>query len=181
MEQFFSHLDKFTFFSYLALSIVVLSFFMGKKSKMPYKPLLFSNLGFFIYRFTSESYLGIDFAMYFILSSIFCAAWFLIIKNIEEEENDDRILLKGGRYRIIGEDNRRLQNKDSKWVSLGFLNTILEGAMTFASGRVQNKVSAYYDDFSENDLEYYCHPQRRYINFCTYLILITILGSFFFI
>lgn len=180
MEQFFLHLEKFTFFSYLALVIVVLSFFMGKRSKSPYKPLLFSNVGFFIYRFTSESYLGIDFAMYFILISIFCATWFLIIKNIEEEENEDRILLRGGRYMVVGDENR-LQNGVSKSFSIPFLNTIFEGVMNFTSGRAQNQISAYFDDFSGNDQVHYCHPQRKYINFCKYLILIAILGSFFFI
>lgn len=184
MEQFFLHLEKFTFFSYLALVIVVLSFFMGKRSKSPYMPLLFSNLGFFIYRFTSESYLGIDFAMYFILISIFCATWFLIIKNIEEEENEDRILLRGGRYIIIEGENQssnRLENEDSKSFSIAFLNTIFEGVMNFTSGKAQNQISAYFDGFSGNDQVQYYHPQRTYINICMYLILIAILGSFFFI
>ncbi|MET0760639.1 MAG: hypothetical protein ABWZ56_09480 [Flavobacterium sp.] len=176
--------------SYLALVIVVWSFFMGKKSNTPYKSLLFSNLGFFIYRFSIDSYLGInsylatDFAMYFILSSTLCATWFLLIKNSEDEKNEDRGFVRESQNMIYEDVELRfdqLQNKVSKSAGLGFFNYVFEGTMHITSDKRQNKFSRLFNVISGEEKGYYEHPQRVYINCCTYLILIAILGSFFFI
>lgn len=190
MEQIFLNLQNFTFLSYLALTIVVLSFFMGKKSNTPYKSLLFSNLGFFLYRFSIDSFLGInsylgtDFAMYFILISTLCATWFLLIKNNEDEKNEDRGFVRETQNMIYEDVEPRLdqlQNSVSKSAGLVFFNYVLEGTMHVTSDKGQNKFSSFFGDFSGGEKGYYEHPQRVYINCCTYLILIAILGSFFLI
>lgn len=191
MEQIFLNLQNFTILSYLALTIVVLSFFMGKKSNTPYKSLLFSNLGFFLYRFSIDSFLGInsylgtDFAMYFILSSTLCATWFLLIKNNEDEKNEDRGFVRETQNMIYEDVEPRLddqlQNGVSKSAGFGFFNYVLEGAMHVTSDKGQNISSRFFGDFSAKEKGYYEHPQRVCIKCFTYLILIAILGSFFFI
>ncbi|MFE3869152.1 hypothetical protein ACFX5E_13885 [Flavobacterium sp. LS2P90] len=94
MDSIFLHLQNFTVVSYIAFGIVLTSFFLESKSNSPYKSLLLSNSGFGIYNFTLLTSSEIDFPIYFILLSFLICSWFFVLKNIEEEEDEDRGFLR---------------------------------------------------------------------------------------
>lgn len=94
MDSIFLPLQNFTVISSIAFGIVLMSFFIEAKSNSPYKSLLLSNTGFGIYNFTLLTCSEIDFPIYFMLLSFLICSWFFVLKNIEEEEDENRGFLR---------------------------------------------------------------------------------------
>lgn len=181
MDSIFLHLQNFTVVSYSTFGVVLMSFIIEAKSNSPYKSLLLSNIGFGIYNFNLLTGSEIDFPIYFILLSFLICSWFFVLKNIEEEEDEDRGFLRNYHNgSIVGfNENADKNNKENssleKDTQLTFINVL------------NNKLSKLFESefmlivriFFKNDIIYYKHPQRKFVHAFTYLILTSILVSFF--
>lgn len=179
MDSVFLHLQNFTAVSYVAFAIVLMSFFLEAKSNSPYKSLLVSNTGFGIYNFTLLACSEIDYPIYFILFSFLICSWFFVLKNIEEEEDEDRGFLRNyNNDSIVGFSEIENNKKNSSLADSSLFNFkdffIKESSKIFES-----KVMLFVIYFFENDPIHYEHPQRKFIHAFTYVILISILISFF--
>jgi hypothetical protein len=181
MDSIFLHLQNFTVVSYIAFGIVLMSFIIEAKSNSPYKSLLLSNIGFGIYNFTLLTGSEIDFPIYFILLSFLICSWFFVLKNIEEEEDEDRGFLRNyhndsivGFSDVEDENNKGILSL-KKGYSANFSN-ILSNEL---SKLFENKLMLFVRSFLKNDTIHYEHPQRKLVHAFTYLILISILVSFF--
>ena len=183
MDSIFLHLQNFTVVSYSAFGIVLMSFFIEAKSNSPYKSLLLSNIGFGVYNFTLLKGSEIDFPIYFILLSFLLCSWFFVLKNIEEEEDEDRGYLRNYHNNsVIGfndaEDEKTKKNSLLERSTLFTFSTILSNKL---SKLFETKLMLFVRDFFENDAIHYEHPQRKLVNVFTYLILTSILVSFFYV
>jgi hypothetical protein len=177
----FLHLQNFIVVSYISFGIVLMSFFIEAKSNSPYKSLLLSNIGFGIYNFTLLTCSEIDFPIYFILLSFFLCSWFFVLKNIEEEEDEDRGYLRSD-YNSNIKDLDAIIGKNIDPISSlrkgsFFANTL----SNFLSKLFENKLLLFVMHFFKNDAIHYEHPQRKLVHAFTYLILISILVSFFYV
>ena len=183
MDSIFLHLQNFTVVSYSAFGIVLMSFFIEAKSNSPYKSLLLSNIGFGLYNFTLLKGSEIDFPIYFILLSFLLCSWFFVLKNIEEEEDEDRGYLRNYHNNsVIGfndaEDEKIKKNSLLERSTLFTFSTIFSNKL---SKLFETKLMLFVRDFFENDAIHYEHPQRKLVNVFTYLILTSILVSFFYV
>jgi hypothetical protein len=181
MDSIFSHLQNFTVVSYISFGIVLMSFFIEANSNSPYKSLLLSNIGFGIYNLTLLTGSEIDFPIYFILLSFLACSWFFVLKNIEEEEDEDRGYLRSFHNdSIVGfsdtEDGNNMENSLLEKSTLFTFSTILSNEL---SKLFENKVIFFVRSFFKNDIIHYEHPQRKFVYAFTYLILTSILVSFF--
>lgn len=176
MGSFFLHLQNFTVVSYITFGTVLLSFIIEANSNSPYKSLLFSNIAFGIYNFTLLTGSQIDFPIYFILFSFLVCSWFFILKNIEEEEDEDRGFLRNNHNsNIVGFNDSNAIPSFKKVHLTSFINVISNQL----SKILENKLMLFVIHLFENDVIHYKHPQRKLIHAFTYLILISILVSFF--
>ena len=181
MNSIFLHLQNFTVVSYISFVVVLISFFIEVNSNSPYKSLILSNIGFGIYNFTLLSGSEIDFPIYFILLSFLICSWFFVLKNIEEEEDEDRGFLRNDHNgSIVGfndfEDKRNNGNSSLEKSTLFTFSNILSNEL---SKLFENKLMLFVRSFFKNDAIHYEHPQRKLVHLFTYLILISILVSFF--
>ena len=179
MDSIFLHLENFTAVSYVAFAIVLISFFLEAKSNSPYKSLLLSNAGFGIYNFTLLACSEIDFPIYFILLSFLICSWFFILKNIEEEEDEDRGFLRNYHNdSIVGFNGIENNNKNSSLADSSLFN--FKDYLAKESSKIfESKLMLFVVFFFENDPIHYEHPQRKFVHAFTYVILISILVSFF--
>lgn len=178
MGSFFLHLQNFTVVSYITFGTVLLSFIIEANSNSPYKSLLFSNIAFGIYNFTLLTGSQIDFPIYFILFSFLVCSWFFILKNIEEEEDEDRGFLRNNHNsNIVGFNEIENNTKNSALVDSSLFNVAI--LINKLSKLFENKLMLFIRIFFKNDVVYYKHPQRKFVHAFTYLILISILVSFF--
>jgi hypothetical protein len=179
MDSIFLHLQNFTAVSYVAFAIVLMSFFLEAKSNSPYKSLLVSNSGFIIYNFSLLESSEIDFPIYFILLSFLICSWFFVLKNIEEEEDEDRGFLRNyhnDRIIAFNEIENNIKNSSLADSSLfNFKDYLVKESSKFFESKLMLSVIFFF----ENDPIHYEHPQRKFIHTFTYLILISILVSFF--
>ena len=181
MDSIFLTLQNFTIISYIAFATVLMSFLIEFKSNSPYKSLLFSNIGFGIYYFSLLNGSEIDFPMYFMLLSFLICTWFFVLKNIEEEEDEDRGFLRNYdsdnivAYNGMIDENGKVNSSLSKHPLFNFTNVLCMQI----SKLVQNKFILFIIHFSKNETVYYKHAQRKLVLVFTYLILIAILVSFF--
>ena len=183
MNSIFLHLQNFTVVSYISFVIVLISFLIEVNSNSPYKSLILSNIGFGIYNFTLLSGSEIDFPIYFILLSFVICSWFFVLKNIEEEEDEDRGFLRNDHNgSIVGfnEIEKASIRKNSVLGDSPLFNfiTVLNVEL---SKLFENKFFLFIANFFKNDTIYYEHPQRKFVHGFTYLILISILVSFFYV
>lgn len=185
MDFIFLHLQNFTVISYLAFAIVLASFFLEAKSNSPYKSLLFSNIGFAIYNFSLLACSDIDFPIYFILLSFLVCSWFFILKNIEEEEDEDRGYLRSEyNYNNAIDNFTAIEDEKSITICLpkrGYLYACTDGVSNQLKKLFETKIMLFGINFFKNDVVHYQHPQRKFVHSCTYLILIAILVSFFYV
>ena len=181
MDSIFLHLQNFNVVSYSAFCIVLISFIIEAKSNSPYKSLFVSNIGFGIYHFNLLTGSEFDFPIYFILLSFLICSWFFVLKNIEEEEDQDRGFLRNYyNDSIIGfnetADKNNKENfsleKDTQLTAIHVLNNNL-------SKLFESEFMLIVRIFFKNDIIYYKHPQRKFVHAFTYLILTSILVSFF--
>jgi hypothetical protein len=181
MDSIFLHLQNFTVVSYGAFCIVLMSFFIEFKSNSPYKSLLLSNIGFGIYNFTLLTCSEIDFPIYFILLSFLICSWFFVLKNIEEEEDEDKGFLRNYHNdSIIGFSDAEDENNDGfPSLEKEHLTNFINVFSNQLSKILENKLVLFVMRFFKNEVAYYKHPQRKFVHAFTYLILITILVSFF--
>jgi hypothetical protein len=181
MDSFFLHLQNFTVVSYIAFAIVLMSFFLEAKSNSPYKSLLLSNIGFGIYNFTLFTGSEIDFPIYFILLSFLACSWFFVLKNIEEEEDEDRGYLRSYHNdSIVGfSDAEDGNNKGNSSLAEGPLFNFTNVLGKQLSKLFENELIFFVIRVFKNDAIHYEHPQRKFVHAFTYLILISILVSFF--
>jgi hypothetical protein len=183
MDSIFLHLQNFTVVSYISFGIVLMSFFIEANSNSPYKSLLLSNIGFGIYNLTLLTGSEIDFPIYFILLSFLLCSWFFVLKNIEEEEDEDRGFLSSYHNdSIVGfsdsEDEKNKGNSLLKKSALFTFSTILSNDL---SKLFESKLMLFVRNFLKNDTIHYEHPQRKFVHAFTYLILTSILISFFYV
>jgi hypothetical protein len=180
MDSIFLHMQNFTVVSYISFGIVLMSFFIEANSNSPYKSLILSNIGFGIYNFTLLTYSEIDFPIYFILLSFLACSWFFVLKNIEEEEDEDRGFLRNDHNNSIVGFNEIASNRRSSALadSSLFNAAILSNEL---SKLFENKLLLFIRNFFKNDTIHYEHPQRKFVHGFTYLILISILVSFFYV
>lgn len=183
MDSIFLHLQNFTVVSYSAFGIVLLSFIVEVKSNSPYKSLLLSNIGFGMYYFTLLNGSEIDFPIYFMLLSFLTCTWFFVLKNIEEEEDEDRGYLRNYyndnivSFNGLEDENDKQNTSQSEYTFLNFINVFrMELSKLF-----RNKFMLFIIHFFKNDVIHYQHPQRKLVLVFTYLILIAILVSFFYV
>lgn len=183
MDSIFFHLQNFTVVSYSAFGIVLMSFIVEAKSNSPYKSLLLSNIGFGMYYFTLLNGSEIDFPIYFMLLSFLICSWFFVLKNIEEEEDEDRGYLRHfhidsvGVYDEIEDVNSKENASLSVFPFLNFINVFrMELSKLFG-----NKFMLFIIHCFKNDAIHYQHPQRKLVRAFTYLILIATLVSFFYV
>lgn len=183
MDSIFLPLQNFTAVSFIAFGVVLMSFFIESKSNSPYKSLLFSNIGFAIYNFALLGGSAIDFPISFMLLSFLICSWFFVLKNIEEEEDEDRgYLRKYHNNSIVGfNDAQAEMNNANSALSENTLFSFLNFLSKKSSGLVENKFVIYVIHLLENDVIYYKHPQRKLVQLFTYLVLTSILISFFYI
>ena len=183
MDSIFLHLQNFTVISYIAFGIVLMSFFVEAKSNSPYKSLLLSNIGFGIYNFTLLTCSEIDFPIYFMLLSFLICSWFFVLKNIEEEEDENRgFLINYNNDNIVGfSDTKDRNNKSNSSLEKSTLFTFTHVLSKQLSKLFESKLMLYIKAFLKNDIIYYKHPQRKLVRAFTYLILISILISFFYV
>ena len=183
MDIIFLHLQNFTVVSYSAFGIVLMSFIIEAKSNSPYKSLLLSNIGFGIYNFTLLTGSEIDFPIYFILLSFLICSWFFVLKNIEEEEDEDRGYLRNYHNNsIVGfNDAKDENNKENSLLEKSTLFTFSNVLSNKLSKLFENELMLFVRDFFKNDTIHYEHPQRKLVHWFTYLILISILVSFFYV
>lgn len=183
MDSIFFPLQNFTIISYIAFGIVLLSFLVEAKSNSPYKSLLLSNIGFGIYYFTLMKGSEIDFSIYFMLLSFLICSWFFVLKNIEEEEDENKGFLRNYlNDSIVGfSDTEDGNNKSNSSLekSIGFTFTHVLSKQS--SKLFESKLMLSVRNFLKNDAVHYKHPQRKLVRAFTYLILISILFSFFFV
>jgi hypothetical protein len=160
-----------------------MSFFIEANSNSPYKSLVLSNIGFGIYNLTLLTSSEIEFPIYFILLSFLACSWFFVLKNIEEEEDEDRGYLRSYHNDSIDIfiDTEDENNKE---------NTSLEKSTAFHYFKFSNvNFSKLFESkalfilriFFKKDTVHYEHPQRKYVYAFTYLILTSILVSFFYV
>ena len=183
MDSVFFPLQNFTVISFIALGIVLISFLVEAKSNSPYKSLLLSNIGFGIYYFTFLNGSEIDFPIYFMLLSFLICSWFFVIKNIEEEEDEDRGYWRTD-YTIISNDFESFESENCNEVPL--LNKSSFFPFSICFGNILYKIFAskmmlFMKILLKNDTVHYIHPQRKLIHSFTYLILISILFAFFYV
>ncbi|WP_426096023.1 hypothetical protein [Flavobacterium sp. DSR2-3-3] len=183
MDSIFFPLQNFTFISYIAFGIVLLSFLVEAKSNSPYKSLLFSNIGFGIYYFTLVKGSEIDFSIYFMLLSFLICSWFFVLRNIEEEEDENRGFLRNYHCNsIVGfSDTKDGNNKGNSSLEKSTLFTFTHVLSKQLSKLFESKLMLFFSNFLKNDAVHYKHPQRKLVRVFTYLILISILFSFFFV
>jgi hypothetical protein len=108
-------------------------------------------------------------------------SWFFVLKNIEEEEDEDRGYLRSFHNdSIVGfsdtEDENNKENSLLEKSTLFTFSTILSNEL---SKLFENKVIFFVRSFFKNDIIHYEHPQRKFVYAFTYLILTSILVSFF--
>ena len=181
MDFIFLPLQNFTVISYIAFGIVLVSFLVEAKSNSPYKSLLLSNVGFGIYYFTLLNGSEIDFPIYFMLLSFLICSWFFVLKNIEEEEDEDRGYLRNyyndsiAGFNDIENENDKENFSLSQYSLYYFTNTLRQQL----SKLFDNKFMLFVIHFVKNDAIHYQHPQRKLVHGFTYLILTAILVSFF--
>jgi hypothetical protein len=183
MDSIFLHLQNFTLVSYITFGLVLISFFVETKSNSPYKSLLLSNIGFVIYNFTLANGADIDFPIYFILLSFLICSWFFVLKNIEEEEDEDRGYLSID-YSIYRDSFATLQDENKDEISSlkkGFFYIFPNILRTLFAKMFENKTMLFVRDLLKNDTVHYEHPQRKFVYVSTYLVLISILVSFFYV
>lgn len=170
------HLQNFGGVSYLAFGMVLVSFYLEMKSNTPYKSLLLSNIGFGIYNFTVLNSSEIDFPIYFIFLSFLVCSWFFILKNIEEEENEDRGFLRNDySFSMDGFSNLPVEKHNS-------MRTLEKGSFPWVISKLyENKGIVYVRSFFINDTIHYRHPQRKFVQMFTYFILIAILAAFLYV
>ncbi|RKS94250.1 hypothetical protein BC952_2122 [Flavobacterium limicola] len=183
MDSIFLHLQNFNLVSYGAFGIVLMSFIIEAKSNSPYKSLLISNIGFGIYNFSLLTVSEIDFPIYFILLSFLICSWFFVLKNIEEEEDENRGYLRDYHNISIASFNDTDDEKKNINPSLAdnTLFRFLSVLSKKSSGVSENKFFLYVAQLLENDVIYYKHPQRKLVQIFTYILLTSILVSFFYI
>lgn len=180
MDSIFLHLQNFNVVSYSAFGIVLISFIIEAKSNSPYKSLFLSNIGFGIYNFSLLACSEIDFPIYFILFSFLICSWFFVLKNIEEEEDEDRGFLRNYHNdSIVGLNEIENNNKKASLADDSSLFNFRDYLVKESSKFFETKLMICVVFFFENDPIHYEHPQRKFIHAFTYLILISILGSFF--
>jgi hypothetical protein len=183
MDSIFLHLQNFTVVSYGAFGIVLMSFIIEAKSTSPYKSLLISNIGFGIYNFNLLTGSEIDFPIYFILLSFLICSWFFVLKNIEEEEDEDRGYLRDyhniniASFNDTDDEKKNINPSLEENTLLCFLNVLSKKL----SGIIENKFLLNVAQLLENDVIYYKHPQRKLVQIFTYIVLTSILVSFFYI
>lgn len=183
MDSIFLHLQNFTAISYVAFATVLISFCLEAKSNSPYKSLLLSNIGFAIYNFALLGGSAIDFPMTFMLLSFLICSWFFVLKNIEEEEDEDRGYLRNHHNSSIADFNGSIDKKNNINPSptentlFHFLNILSKKS----SVRIENKFLLHVIHLLKNDVIYYKHPQRKLVKIFTYLVLTSVLASFFYI
>lgn len=183
MDSVFLPLQYFSVVSYVAIVIVLMSFFIEAKSNSPYKSLLLSNFGFGIYYFTLLNGSEIEFPIYFLLFSFLISSWFFVIKNIEEEEDEDRGYLRTD-YTIISNSFESFESENCNEVSILNKNSFFPFPIYFRdilSNIFESKIMLLIRVLLKNDIINYKHPQRKFIHAFTYLILISILVSFFYV
>ena len=183
MDSIFLYLQNFTVFSYIAFGIILLSFLVEAKSNSPYKSLLLSNIGFGIYNFTLLTCSEIDFPIYFMLLSFLICSWFFVLKNIEEEEDENRGFLRNYHNdSIVGfSDSQDVNNKGNFSLEKSTLFTFTHVLSKQLSKLFESKLMLSVSNFLKNDTIHYEHPQRKFVHVFTYLILISILFSFFYV
>jgi hypothetical protein len=182
MDSIFLHLQNFTLVSYGAFGIVLISFIIEAKSTSPYKSLLISNIGFGIYNFNLLTGSEIDFPIYFILLSFLICSWFFVLKNIEEEEDEDRGYLRDYHNINIASFNDTDEKKNiNPSLEENTLLRFLSVLSRKLSGIIENKFLLYVAQLLENDVIYYKHPQRKLVQIFTYIVLTSILVSFFYV
>jgi succinate dehydrogenase hydrophobic anchor subunit len=179
MDSIFLHLQNFTAISYVAFAIVLMSFFLEAKSNSPYKSLLLSNAGFGVYNFSLLTCSEIDFPIYFILLSFLICSWFFVLKNIEEEEDEDRGFLRNYHNDSIVGFNEIENNKKNSSIADSALFNFKDFLIKESSKLFESKLMLFIIFFFKNDPIHYEHPQRKFVNALTYVILISILVSFF--
>ncbi|TDD74995.1 hypothetical protein [Flavobacterium caseinilyticum] len=183
MDFIFLPVQNFTFVSFIAFGIVVMSFLVEAMSNSPYKSLLLSNIGFGLYYFTLLNGSEIDFPIYFMLLSFLICSWFFVLKNIEEEEDEDRGYLRNFHndsanvYDEIEDGNSKENTSLSAFSFLHFTNVLCKQLSKLS----ENKFMLYLIHFLKNDAIYYKHPQRKLVQAFTYIILIATLVSFFYV
>jgi hypothetical protein len=183
MDSIFLHLQNFTIVSYGAFGIVLMSFIIEAKSNSPYKSLLISNIGFGIYNFTLLTGSEIDFPIYFILLSFLICSWFFVLKNIEEEEDEDRGYLRNYLndnnvdFSVADDEKENINPSLAKNDLFHFLNVLSKKS----SGIIENKFLLTVAQLLKNDVIYYKHPQRKLVQIFTYIVLTSILVSFFYV
>ena len=183
MDSIFLSLQNFTVISSIAFGIVLMSFFIEAKSNSPYKSLLLSNTGFGIYNFTLLTCSEIDFPIYFMLLSFLICSWFFVLKNIEEEEDENRGFLRNYHNdSIVGfTDTKDGNNKGNSSLEKSTLFTFSNVLSKQLSKLFESKLMLPVRNFLKNDAIHYEHPQRKFVHAFTYLILISILFSFFYV
>lgn len=183
MDSIFLQLQNFTVVSYSTFSIVLMSFIIEAKSNSPYNSLLLSNIGFGIYNFTLLTGSELDFPIYFMLLSFLICSWFFVLKNIEEEEDEDRGFLRHYHndsivgFNDIEDENDKTNSSLSQYPLFNFTNVLRKQL----SKLFENKLILFVMHFFKNDAVHYKHPQRKFVHAFTYLILISILVSFFYV
>ena len=115
-----------------------------------------------------------------LLSFLICS-WFFVLKNIEEEEDENRGFLRNYHYdSIVGfSDTKDENNKDNSALEKSTLLTFTHVLRKQLSKLFESKLMLSVRNFLKNDAIHYEHPQRKFVHAFTYLILTSILISFF--
>lgn len=176
----FSYFLNLSALSLLSFVMVVLSFILEAKSRSPYKSLFLSNFGLLLYNLSAIRFAEINFPIYFILVSFINCSWYFILKNIEEEEDEDRGFLRNlHNESLISVNDMKnellagLHNDSNSEQSSGIYSLILK--------IIGDKRLFYLKDFFTKDVVHYAHPQRKIVHGITYIILSAILISFFYV